>query len=248
MVIVALILAAVFTKRFRGFFVSFAIILYFLSTSYAPKLLLSPLEQKYISYKPNIAGVNAVVVLGGGINESAPDSKLGEAAFKRFVEGFALAKSHNLPLLYSGGGMARADNKISEADAAIETAVKYGKDFGFSVPLSQKPSGGFCIAVEKRSDTTAENAFFSANIFHDAGINKPKIALVTSAAHLTRATMMFEKYGFVVVPYPVDFKINYNSGFSLSIASFAPNSGNLVNCLNAMYEYLGLIKFYIFSK
>ncbi|MEY4505196.1 MAG: hypothetical protein RL154_1493 [Pseudomonadota bacterium] len=248
LVIIALFIAGVINARFRGFFITLALITYFLSTAYAPRILLKPLEGKYLQEKPNLAGVNAVVVLGGGINESAPDSKLADSAYKRFIEGLALAKSHNLPLLYSGGGIARGNNKISEADAAIETAIKYGKAFGFNVPIAQKVFSGFCIIGEKRSDTTAENAFFSANIFHDSGIAKPKIALVTSAAHLTRASMMFAKYGFDVVPYPVDFKFDFNASIMPSFSTLAPNTENLRYSLNALYEYLGLIKFYTFSK
>jgi hypothetical protein len=59
---------------------------------------------------------------------------------------------------------------------------------------------------------------------------------------------MFKKYGFDVVPVGVDFKVDYNAPLMPSFKNLAPTFYNLSNSLNAFYEYLGLIKFYIWSK
>lgn len=241
-------MAGILNKRFRFFYILFALVLYILSTPYAPRVLLWPLEGIYLTQKPNLIGINAIVVLGGGLNESALDSKLSEVAFKRFTEGFALAKTLNLPLIYSGGGLERSDAKITETEAAQATALAFGKSFGFSVPIYKKVTNDFGFIGEARSNTTAENAFFTSSIFHDSNIKNPKIALVTSASHMRRASIMFTKYGFQITPIAVDFKVNYASSWMPSFRNLAPTFYDLTNSLSAFYEYLGLAKFYLWSK
>ena len=52
-----------------------------------------------------------------------------------------------------------------------------------------------------------------------------KIILVTSAFHMPRAQMLFEKEGFEVVPYPVDFKSLTTD--SLTFMDYLPNAAEL---------------------
>jgi uncharacterized SAM-binding protein YcdF (DUF218 family) len=42
-----------------------------------------------------------------------------------------------------------------------------------------------------------------------------KIKLVTSAYHMFRAKRLFEKQGFIVIPYKVDYKVAGNSKITL---------------------------------
>ena len=52
-----------------------------------------------------------------------------------------------------------------------------------------------------------------------------KIILVTSAFHMPRAQMLFEKEGLEVVPYPVDFKSL--TADSLTFMDYLPNAESL---------------------
>jgi uncharacterized SAM-binding protein YcdF (DUF218 family) len=57
---------------------------------------------------------------------------------------------------------------------------------------------------EDRSRNTYDNAVFTEKI---AGVNKQKNwLLITSAWHMPRAIATFEKAGWHVTPYPVDFR------------------------------------------
>ena len=53
--------------------------------------------------------------------------------------------------------------------------------------------------------------------------NNSSIILVTSAFHMHRSKYLFEKQGFKVIPFPVDFK---SSTTKISIFSFLPNLGS----------------------
>ncbi|MBL6851361.1 MAG: YdcF family protein, partial [Alphaproteobacteria bacterium] len=61
--------------------------------------------------------------------------------------------------------------------------------------------------------------------------NNSSITLVTSAFHMQRSKYLFEKQGFNVMPYPVDFK---SSNSKVSIMIFLPD----VNALNKTSLYI----------
>ena len=51
------------------------------------------------------------------------------------------------------------------------------------------------------------------------------LILVTSAYHMYRAKRFFEKQGFIVIPYKVDYKSSGNQ--SINVLDFLPSSDNL---------------------
>ena len=53
-----------------------------------------------------------------------------------------------------------------------------------------------------------------------------RIILVTSAYHMYRAKRLFEKQGFIVIPYKVDYKISNNK--DVTIMDFLPSANNIV--------------------
>jgi uncharacterized SAM-binding protein YcdF (DUF218 family) len=58
------------------------------------------------------------------------------------------------------------------------------------------------MSFENESRNTFENAKFSLEIVS----SKEGWVLITSASHLPRAVATFERFGWEVMPYPVDFK------------------------------------------
>ena len=110
-------LAALYAKRFRLFFLANAIVFYLLSTSYVADWLLAPLEtpfNKPLEKQP----VDAVIVLGGGHTQGVANLPLSSDAYKRMMWGLMVAKSNNLPLLFSGGGMQK---EYLESDAFLDS-------------------------------------------------------------------------------------------------------------------------------
>ena len=69
-----------------------------------------------------------------------------------------------------------------------------------------------------------------------------RIILVTSAYHMYRANMLFEKQGFEVIPYKVDYKIMSNK--VITIIDFFPSADNLKTTETGFKELLGRL-FYL---
>jgi len=74
---------------------------------------------------------------------------------------------------------------------------------------------------------------------------KPRIILVTSALHMRRAKMLFERQGFEVEPFPVDFQNSDRA--NITILSFVPSAQALAKSETAMREGVGLL-YYTFIK
>ncbi len=70
------------------------------------------------------------------------------------------------------------------------------------------------------------------------------IILVTSAFHMDRSKYLFEKQGFEVTPFPVDFRSSISD---TSIFSFLPSLGAMNNVSRFIRENIGRIyyKFFI---
>jgi len=70
-----------------------------------------------------------------------------------------------------------------------------------------------------------------------------RILLIDSAMHLPRSTAAFRKAGFTVTPIPCDA---YNiSTAPWSLSAFIPHARNLEACNGAVYEYVGLLTYWL---
>lgn len=74
---------------------------------------------------------------------------------------------------------------------------------------------------------------------------KPRIILVTSAFHMRRAKMLFERQGFEVEPFPVDFQVSDRP--TTTVLSFLPSAQALAKSEMAMREGVGML-YYTFIK
>ena len=67
--------------------------------------------------------------------------------------------------------------------------------------------------------------------------------LVTSAFHMPRAQVLFERAGLTVVPFPVDFKVS--AGGTVSVLDFLPSGGALAQTEMAMREGYGQLFYFV---
>ena len=110
-----LVLGGFLAKKFKPLFFGGAILFYLLSIKPITNLLLTPLETIDIAHKKG----ELVVVLSGGSNpddilKSAPD------AFKRVTYGIVLAKTNNIPLLFTGGGIIKpTEDEMAKKDIEL---------------------------------------------------------------------------------------------------------------------------------
>ena len=70
-----------------------------------------------------------------------------------------------------------------------------------------------------------------------------KIILVTSAFHMSRAQILFEKEGYEVAPYPVDFKSPTTD--SLTFMDYLPNGQSLAKTEMGIRELMGRLYYWI---
>jgi uncharacterized SAM-binding protein YcdF (DUF218 family) len=198
------------------------ILIYLLSTNAFASFLIAPLENKY----PPISetqGAQAIVVLGGGYNDQSPEyggeAALAPEAEKRAIYGLELAKSFNLPLVYSGGTSFAVTTKGSEAEAAGRLWQSLG------VPKAR-------ITLEKESLDTKTNASNVATL-----LKGKRIVLVTSAYHMPRAMLSFQKAGMSAIPAPTYYMAKRSP---CMWPDYLPSVWALETSFSALHEYIGL--------
>jgi uncharacterized SAM-binding protein YcdF (DUF218 family) len=133
--------------------------------------------------------IDAVVVLGGGLDhkprDSADISVLSGTSVRRLFAGVDLLLAHADAHLYLLGA---SDFAVPESVLSAHLAEH------LSVPAD-------AITTEKTSRTTWQNAQNLRQLLHGA---PPRIWLVTSALHLPRAALAFRTAGFAVCPVASD--------------------------------------------
>jgi uncharacterized SAM-binding protein YcdF (DUF218 family) len=228
-------LAALYAKRFRLFFLANATIFYLLSTSYVADWLLAPLETPF-NKSVEKASVDAVIVLGGGHTQGVANLPLSSDAYKRMMWGLMVAKSNNLPLLFSGGGVQK---EYLESDAFLDSLKELKLYLEIPTPTSKSlGTKEFSLHIEDKSLDTYQNAQFSKVAFEQAGLATPTIYLVTSAYHMRRSIRLYEHFGFKVIPAATNFKINARTKDGWD---YLPNAHAFYKSYVALHEYVGLL-------
>jgi len=175
-----------------------------------------------------IDSADAIVVLSGmlGINEIGDSTYIEWGDPDRFFGGVALFKAGKAQkLVFTGGKMPWDKVKKTEGEVLKEYAISNGIS-------SEK------ILVTKDVENTADEAVAAKELISP----DKRIILVTSAFHMIRARKLFEKQGFIVIPYKVDYKTSQNK--DIGIMDFLPSSGNLELTETGIREITGRI-FYL---
>jgi len=233
--ILLFLLASFYVKKFKAIFIFFALSFYLLSNSYVADYLLVTLESPYNTTLTK-KNADAVIVLGGGSIPGSANIPLATGAYKRAMRGLMIAKSENLPLLFSGAGLYKA---YTEVDAFTDSMKEINTYLGVDIPiLEELHVKKFSLHVENKSLDTYQNAKYSKDLFEKLGIKKPTVYLVTSAYHMKRSKLLYEYFGFVVIPAATDFKISNKPKDNWS---YLPNMGALQNSYTALHEYAGLL-------
>lgn len=195
-----------------------------LSTSAGSRLLVKPLEDRYVPVPdPKTSGAGAIVVLGGGRDILSPEDanrdRPSTETLMRLRHGARVHRQTGLPVLVSGGN----PEGQSESEAVV-MARSLEEDFRVKARW-----------IEDTSDNTAQNASHSAAMLKEAGVRR--ILLVTDAIHMQRAEQIFRRAGLEVVPAPTAFK---KQG-PVTPASCIPNAGALRDSHYALHEWIGVV-------
>lgn len=207
-----------------------AALLYILSTPFVANEAFRYLEG-YAVRKPlyDVDNAKAIVVLSGMLTW-APTKEGSTPEWTdpdRFFAGIELFKAGKAPeLIFTRGSAPWLDGKQLEGEYPKQLAVLIGISES-SIRLTQKVYN------------TEEEA---KNLPLPEGT---RIILVTSAFHMRRAKLIFEKAGFEIDPYPVDFKVDQKSRPSLM--ELLPDSQALNNSSIAVRELFGFAYYKIFN-
>lgn len=203
-----------------------------ISTGPLPSLLLENLESKYPALSDDAflkaaPSIRYIVVLGGGVEyaDKIPiTSQFHHASLVRITEGLRLyfklknTGQDDIKLIVSGGGTFPITSAELMARLAMEFGIKENN-----------------IIIEKDSLTTNDEVKLIKDI-----VKGERFILVTSAGHMPRSMLLFNKYGMKPIPAPTDHWIK--SGKQSFLGLITPNADNFVKSELVFYEYYSFIK------
>ena len=208
-------------------------ILLFISLVPVQSLMLVPLENRFPIPEPLPEKIDGVIVLGG--SEIPMLTKIrGQVSLSDSVERLTtfLSLARRFPeakLVYAGGQGAINAQEYKAAHTAKLFFEQMGLDPGR-------------VLFDSQSRNTMENAQNALQLVKPE--KREKWVLVTSAWHMARSVGIFRKFGWQVIPYPVDFKTTGKTEFSIGI----PSLREVVLCSNTIYEWIGLFYYRLLGR
>jgi uncharacterized SAM-binding protein YcdF (DUF218 family) len=199
-------------------------------------VLIRPLESRFERVDLGGGGdvFTGIIVLGGSEDNraiGAPElAALNEAA-ERYTEAVALAR--RLPqarVIFTGGSGTLMRAERPEADVAAQLFE------GLGVARDR-------ITLESQSRDTHENALLTARIVKPGP--RDRWLLVTSAWHMPRAMGCFRQAGFVVEPWPVDYRTPRRLQ-STRLHTSIPEGLRRIDLVTR--EYVGLVMYYLAGR
>jgi uncharacterized SAM-binding protein YcdF (DUF218 family) len=195
-----------------------------------PEALLRQLEAQHAGPVPaaSLGRYAGVVVLGGALEpayvwQGHGQAALNDAAERMTVPVTLLKQYPQLRLLFTGGEGELFADGLTEADRA--------KIFFDSMGVAPQQ-----VTYEAASHTTYENAVFSAKV---PGVNPAQPwLLLTSASHMPRALATFQKAGWNVTPYPVDYRTGSHTPWTQYSLADGAKKWHM-----ALHEWVGLLAY-----
>ena len=204
--------------------VAATVFLFFLGWQALPEAFIRFLEDQHKSPFNSLSGYTGMVVLGGVFK--SPDGRshdlpaLGRGGDRVVAPLPILSRYPHMRIVFTGGD----GSVLSPSEAEAEVAKFFFASMG--ADLSR-------VFFETRSRNTYENATLTRDV-PGVDLRQPWL-LVTSASHMPRALATFQKAGWNVAPYPVDY---------YSAHEFRWSSYSLTQGIEAweivLHEYVGL--------
>ena len=216
-------------KGVRKYLYALAFLLFIIALFPMGGLLLHPLEQRYPINPVLPQQVDGIIVLSGAVGAKSTaltgqvqvnEQVDRELAFMKLARLYSNAK-----LLYVGGSSSLVHQEFKGSDAAKKLLAEQGID------LER-------VIFERNSRNTAESAVLSMELVQPNEIEN--WVLVTTAWHMPRSVGVFCKAGWSVIPYPVDYRTDNLSLWSIDF-EFA---SHLIEFEVAVKEWLGLLAYW----
>lgn len=203
-------------------------LLWFFSSFPVSQKLISDLEFEYPPVPLEaLPKADVIVVLGGMVNPLSYYEKpelLSSA--DRLTDAVVLWKNKKSEyILFTGGSGILFQEDAIESKHAFQILTSLG------IPKDR-------LLLESKSKNTYENALYVSEILKEK--NWKKIILITSAFHIKRANLCFQKLGIETIVYPTDYRtlkkeINWDT--------LIPSVGALETSTIAIKEWIGIIAY-----
>lgn len=241
LVFLLLMLACLVRRRPRlrtGLIIAAAMLLFVAGSRVTAYSLARSLEWRYLPLE-NIPRADVIVVLGGATEPLDPPRPSVEvnAAGDRVLYAVKLYREGVAPRLLLSGGVLNWNR--GRATTPAEDMAALMRQLG--VPQE-------ALWEQPRSQNTAEDALYSAQMLKEAGIER--VVLVTSAMHMPRSVALFRKQGIEVIPAPTDFTVTqqgwdrlFQPGVEELLTGLLPSSSSLNLTTNALKEYIGMLAY-----
>jgi len=234
--IIVLLLAAIFTKqkgRQKFYLVSGVSLLLIFSNPFLINQVMSKWEYP-ATPRDQLPLTKTAVVLGGMLNQdSEPEEQVHfSESVERILEALLLEKSGlTRELIISGGSGSVLDQSKKESIRLKQ----------FVDELYKKPPK---IILDTISRNTYENAVEVYKILELREMTDQPILLITSAFHMKRSILCFQKQGLTVIPYAVDFK---SKPLDFDLGWLVPSVNALMLWEIVIKEWVGIGAYKVFG-
>ena len=186
---------------------------------------------------------DAIVVLSGGRHPAPGAARVSEWQDPdRFLAGIDLYRAGKAPFLFFTGGVSPfLPGMAPEGQRYLHEASQFG------VPAAAMASTPPVVNTAEEAIAILE-LLQRSHSFATSTASSPRILLVTSAFHMQRAQKVFEQQGFIVRPFPVDFKSRgkWAGSSLLDPTLWVPNAHYLASSSAALREIIGRIVYKAF--
>lgn len=204
------------------------VLVWVMSCGITTRFIGAPLEREWaVAGKPHgditeLSDADAIVVLGGGMGRHP---KCGA------------------PEMFSAADRVWQSARLYKAGLAKKIVIS-GPDVEKStVPLLVDlgvPGEAF-LCFSNARNTEEEAKLIYAELNKECNGHKPSILLVTSAWHMRRAKLLFERVGFEVVSAPTDFEMSCYLETSICVMDFLPSCDALLRNSYCIKEWIGYV-------
>lgn len=232
-VVFLLVILGALTKNKKISYLA-ATLLYTLSTPFVANETIRYVEDYAVKRSiSEVSDAKAIMVLGGMLTFApTPDgSTLEWSDPDRFFAGIELFKAGKAPEIVFV-------RNFSPFNGGQEVEGEYQRQMAISMGIPESS-----IKLTQRAFNTEEEAEGLRKLPMPEG---SKVILVTSAFHMKRSVHLFEKAGFGVEPYPVDFKADLIKQNTL--LEFLPDPDALKNSSIAIRELIGRSYYQLLTK
>lgn len=212
-------------KRLGRWIVGLTLVLvWILGCGVTTRLVGVPLEGEENEVTQLTNSCDAVVLLGGGmgVHEKCGRAEMFSGADRVWMAARvwrACGTQVHLKIFCSGGGV-----EMSTVPLLVDLGVPR--------------EAIVCLPQPRNTEEEAKRIASALDLGLDS---RPRVLLVTSAWHMPRAKMLFERAGFEVVPAPCDYEMHMIAEQPIEIGDFFPNAEAMTRNAWAVKEWVARV-------